>query len=288
MSARQRVLLRWVLRHTLLAGSATITDGGAHRRRRAADYGRATPSLRQRRPTSPRSEGCQPPWHSHLDCRCVLILIVARQVVPERVHDGPRRATSRLGNPSSCRRTAPGAGSPSAAPRPASPPPTSHRWVCAQVTKKPLTRRRSAPAERHLVQQIEASRRQAAGRGRLDQLPVVPGCTRVLGVGDVSQPPSEQPDQSVNPRLAAAPITSVRYADTGARSRLAAPALRPLQLNVEAAPDRGQRPVPGASLFAATVRASPWIGYPVLCTDCRPWRNCSTATTASAPRVCSS
>ena len=78
MSARQRVLLRWVLRHTLLAGSATITDGGAHRRRRAADYGRATPSLRQRPPTSPRSEGCQPPRHSHLDCRCVLTLIVAR------------------------------------------------------------------------------------------------------------------------------------------------------------------------------------------------------------------
>ena len=79
MSAWQRVLLRWVLRHTLLAGSATITDGGPHRRRRAADYGRATPSLCQRRPTSPRSEGCQPPRHSHLDCRCVLTLIVARQ-----------------------------------------------------------------------------------------------------------------------------------------------------------------------------------------------------------------
>ena len=97
MSARQRVLLRWVLRHTLLAGSATITDGGAHRRRRAADYGRATPSLRQRRPTSPRSEGCQPPWHSHLDCRCVLILIVARHTTPlEYVYV---RAFSRQGLP---------------------------------------------------------------------------------------------------------------------------------------------------------------------------------------------
>ena len=44
----------------------------------ASDSGRATPSLRQRRPTSPPSEQSQPPRHSHLDCRCVLILIVAR------------------------------------------------------------------------------------------------------------------------------------------------------------------------------------------------------------------
>ena len=65
--------------HFTHTGSATITDGRAHRRRRAADYGRATPSLRQRRPTAPRSEGRQPPRHSHLDCRYVLILIVARQ-----------------------------------------------------------------------------------------------------------------------------------------------------------------------------------------------------------------
>ena len=103
MSARQRVLLRWVLRHTLLAGSATITDGGAHRRRRAADYGRATPSLRQRRPTSPRSEGCQPPRHSHLDCRCVLILIVARQTSSELGAGGGRmrRSTESPGLPSS-------------------------------------------------------------------------------------------------------------------------------------------------------------------------------------------
>ena len=50
----------------------------------ASDSGRATPSLRQRRPTSPPSEQSQPPRHSHLDCRCVLILIVARHRVPPR------------------------------------------------------------------------------------------------------------------------------------------------------------------------------------------------------------
>ena len=76
-----------VLRHTLLTP-------GRPRSPPAAPTGaaaplttvRATPSLRQRRPTSPRSEGCQPPRHSYLDCRCVLILIVARHPVYHR-HD---------------------------------------------------------------------------------------------------------------------------------------------------------------------------------------------------------
>ena len=44
--------------------------------------------------------------------------------------------------------------------------------------------------ERHLVQQVEAPRRHPAGRGRLDQLPVIPGRTGVGGVRNVSQPPS--------------------------------------------------------------------------------------------------
>ena len=60
----------------MMARSATITDSGAHRRRRTADYGRATPSLRQRRPPLPIT--------GLPAASGILILIVARRLALRR------------------------------------------------------------------------------------------------------------------------------------------------------------------------------------------------------------
>ena len=80
MSARQRMLLRSYSGSPSHARSATITSGAAPGvAAPLTTVGLRPPSVSGGPPPS-RSEGCQPPRHSHLDCRCVLILIVAGHV----------------------------------------------------------------------------------------------------------------------------------------------------------------------------------------------------------------
>ena len=65
----------------------------------ASDYGRATPSLRHRRPTSSPSEQSQPPQHSHLDCRATPSLLPSKQsgeFHDEAIWDSTARGDGRL------------------------------------------------------------------------------------------------------------------------------------------------------------------------------------------------